>query len=1280
MTSFEPSRESTTLMDQQDSPQSVEMTPHVKTRIPEKSSQPPFWLTKAALLLFVCIFTSCAASLIVLHYFIHARGGLPLKFSSSEYSWTYGPTAILVIILSLWRRIDYYYKSTQPWMELQSGPIPASRSLLLDYISPFQMQSMYRSFRFGHYRVTATIFSFFLLKGVILVSTTLFVVQNSSHFEELDITYENYFDAGKIWTSPPYNLGFVTDNQIPILDGGSDTSVWKYLARLNGAAQNDSAWETKDGLVTRQFRPTESTSNITSIEAPVEVFVPNITCEDATLTAQPYNNYFQYSWNSTTCSTGVATFEFRCSNNKTNEMYCGEKPWHYSLIRANCSNGIDNTEQYVDNLPHDIEEYDIRHVITAAQYSIDLEQVAVANTSESIKLVGYTSIICKIGYSILSTNATYNALSGLATISTEAVIGMGTPLPNLTSPYLAEMLFSNIYKSENALIVNETNLVQTLKSWWQQKQQSQSLFRLMAVRLGGDFEPGMFLNSSVFRKTCLDVLCGLLNELARESLLIGKTSKGTATASVSEPRLCTRAAAVWVMASGFALLACISLVLFFATWRNLWIHAFCGSIAGHAAILSNSPTVQDLLRDSGHSSEKDLVSILEEASFKASTNGSGEFRIEASDNSLSLSATTSKDAAKAKAWVPITGSLSFVIATVTFPVLAMGVLELLQQLSNQRQGLVDMHEDESTGVSYVIRITSTAVAFTIATMFNSLDFTIATFAPYNALRSGSVQADKSILFHLLSVSPFLVLIKSFRAGYAGAATSYIASFLGSFLTIVVSGLWILTGNVLHMKPSTVMVTNWHASWPIDSMDDGGAAVALNLIRHGGANRSLGILEDVVLPDIELAASQTPTFNNVHQSLNYTYKVGALRPFLSCKVIPRENITSNLNRALEDFLDGDIISAHFLAPYDCGDVKVNKMANISFEFKFDLFGDSQWIGQYIELNASAGVSDAECPSVGIFFGQVDNIDTSKWDFTALACSQGIEQIPIDVTFIGNPALRQISEDIPPKLQRDKGWRWVNKTSKSQTLGYRLHRFLTDDLVNFGELEHEIEFDPFFNQLVFGPNGLSKEGLAGSKNVDKLIGAVERDYAEYMRTIIDRNFRATKNTTAELISAEAFPSKLSLSSYKTRISGTSYEYGTRLAIHLTSKIILQILLAAMAVLGLASYLLVKIDGTLPRNPCSIASTMGFLAGSQLCDPSSGIIPKGAEYMSDKELAKVFNGWVFSLGWWHTQRSSEVQSSEYENVDATGSEQEDGAESIQEVSKRFGVDVGCADVAKF
>jgi hypothetical protein len=76
-------------------------------------------------------------------------------------------------------------------------------------------------------------------------------------------------------------------------------------------------------------------------------------------------------------------------------------------------------------------------------------------------------------------------------------------------------------------------------------------------------------------------------------------------------------------------------------------------------------------------------------------------------------------------------------------------------------------------------------------------------------------------------------------------------------------------------------------------------------------------------------------------------------------------------------------------------------------------------------------------------------------------------------------------------------------------------------------------------------------------------------------------------------------------------------THLVIDGTSKLILQVLFATMSGLSLLDFLLVKIRGTLPRDPCSIGSTLALLADSQLCDRELGVIPQNAEHMSESQL---------------------------------------------------------------
>ncbi|KAF5570131.1 hypothetical protein FPHYL_1407 [Fusarium phyllophilum] len=1277
----------------------------------QRVTQPPFWLSRYALLIFAIVFAILAASLIALKCVSDSQDGFPLNFSSSEYSWTYGPTAVLIIILSFWRRVDYYYKAAQPWRELQSGPVLGSRSLLLDYVSPLQVQSVYRAFKFGHYRVFATIISFFLLKGIILVSTTLFVVQHPSHAMPVDITYENTFEAASAWTSfhlPSfYRVGrlFPGGTEREWFSGGSDKPVYAYVSRLRGDAARDYAWNTKGGIVTQRFKSTTSSINLTTLTAPVDLFLPIVTCEDATLTMDPptiRSSY--YRWNSSTCST-VKQTTFICPDlrlSHDNTSLCGSQPWAYTLHRINCSEvrvpgQINPDDSHSQN---DLEAVDLRYAVTVAHHNIP-SMVQPKNVTESITLNNYSAVICKIGYKMVSVTATQDMLFRNVTLTPAADYGEGKLLRNLTNSSLSEMLMTDLDVASSTFSYVKNVPVITVE--WNKRARdwtaSQALFQLMAIKLGDRFRPDILSAPSMLKKLSVEILEGLLNEVARQSLLVDKATNNTGDSLVSSPRLQTNNATVWVMVSGFLVLSIVCFFFMFGSSTRCWISAMRGSIAGHAAVLANNPSLQRMLESSGELSEKSLAEDLRDLKF-AMTSASGDIRISVTGKE-SLSEDRERRTDKAKPWTPIAGSLYFVTATIAIPILAIGALELLQQLSSQRQGLFDMNKTDSSTIS-IIRMATTAIFFLISTMVNSLDFIIATFAPYSVLRSGSAPAETSILFHLLSVSPFLIVFKSLRARQLGPASSNISSLLGSLLTIVSSGLWTLTGPVNVERSTTAMVGNWRTSWPAFSQDDSGAAKTLNLIRHGGANSSVAIWQDVVLPSTSVSFRDASMLDTVTQSSSYTYTVGVLRPFLNCTVVPTENLVMNpwvktYTYALDGVQSGHthmkIIWANFTAPVGCKGHDVNGKSYVSFNTSIEIAVDegksnhSRWVGSYLDLNLTVSDPNADCPSVGIFFGNMGGNDTSAWNMTALTCTQGIEQIPLNITFKGDPALGRIDEKHPPDLARNQTWKWVNSTSGSSTLSYKLKNFLDTNLKLYPthnlSTERPFDCDPFFNHLIYGPKAVKKEELLGPWNVSNLIDAVKKGYSEYMRYVIDLNFRADEKTPHdELVSALASPSSgKEPVSPNTEISGTMRQVITRFAINSTSKTILQVLLAVIAVLSLASYLLVKIRGTLPRDPCSIASTMAFLAGSQLCDRDSGIIPEGAEYMTNGQLKKAFDGWVFSLGWWQKGEASVESEETNEGARISGdTDSPNEAREGQRTFGRFGIDVGRANVSKF
>ena len=163
----------------------------------------PFWLGKTTLLALVALFVSLMTPLVVVWYVSKSQNGFRPVLSQNHDAWTYGPTAVLVIVLSFWRQVDYCCKIVQPWQELRNGPVNAKRSMLLDYLSPPQISSFVQAIRNRHTAVAASIAGFAVLKAVIVLSTGLLTLVPVSVTAKNPVTITTAFDSARIWNTIP---------------------------------------------------------------------------------------------------------------------------------------------------------------------------------------------------------------------------------------------------------------------------------------------------------------------------------------------------------------------------------------------------------------------------------------------------------------------------------------------------------------------------------------------------------------------------------------------------------------------------------------------------------------------------------------------------------------------------------------------------------------------------------------------------------------------------------------------------------------------------------------------------------------------------------------------------------------------------------------------------------------------------------------------------------------------------------------------------------------------
>jgi hypothetical protein len=1199
-----------------------------------------------------------------------------------------------VVVISFWRRVIYHYKIREPWRELLAGPAPAEKSILLDYISLSEPSTIKRALKHRHYSIATAVAVFFLLKIILSVSTTLFVVKETDFSREIKVTFQDAFAATSAWSAyhpykpppPTFPDPIQVEPGVPVFSGGSGLSVWKYLGKLNNMTDSDVNWQLPDNVVTSKFALPSTESNVTRLESPVDVFMPKVVCEEASLSTQLFtsdnvSSTINFYLTSKACS-NVSVPADLCVSRVSSLSDLGENPVACKLYTVNQFQCANTSEP--------------QYAITTAEYEVTYKgEIQNSWHLESVRLLKSAGLICDIGYGIATNNARLDLKTGRVSFSGPVSEAKADALKNLSSNALAQMIWTNLLRTTPTLVVDPKLPTRPVSPAAFEKNlpgAASSFFQIMYAQLGNPGTLNPFYDAALLKNATVSVLNGLALKFAQQSLLTPQSSERYVKGWVTENRLHMRHPALWLMLSTFGLLALLCLLLILQTENLPWNPAMSGSIAGNAAILSKSPTIQAILSGSGHLTTRSLSEKLAEIQFTWRTAPTDGIELQAHGSSTSPSPNARvRNWERTIPWSPRTARLPTLMAIFAAPAVSIGVLEFLYRRLRQKDHLFLVGTEDSTALSYVTRIASTVVVLGVASLINKLDFWILVFAPYSNLRSGNVPADRSILLHLLAFHPLVVMFKSLRHAQVGPAASKFATFIAAFLAVAVSGLWISSATVVTNRPITVNINNWDRTWFSNATDDGGAGIALNLIRHNGASAPEGIREDlnVVVPDVLQISADTTLTRGAYRGVNYTYNVLALEPTLNCVSVPQDAIETNRwSGPIKG--PGRIGILPFVTvtvqppgiDERCSLSSSDGAGNFTFGIHENDFalGNTMWIGQYYDLSEStAGQVPIDCPSIGILFGSLPAGRATERNLTALLCSQKINQVPVQVDYSASSGLQRIN-NVRKQGRPISVWKTTNE---SRNVGYKLHTFMQSSFLSFEDAIPDPEttlYDRFFNHLLFRPNHSERAELTGPANVDKLIRAITEDYVAYARHFIDCRLRATDQTpVTHLLSAV---NGTQPSAPHSDINATYSAEVTHLELQRTSKLILQILLSAMTTLSAVGFILVKIRGTLPRDPCSIGSSMALLVDSQLCDRDSGVIPEGAQYMSEKELRNTFDGWVFSLGWWDTERSI-VETTALKNPrysdnarrSRVGAPRTSTAAIIE--TKRYGVDIGNAGI---
>ncbi|KAI6093218.1 hypothetical protein F4821DRAFT_266644 [Hypoxylon rubiginosum] len=1111
------------------------------------------WIYKSTLLGFFMLFTCLWIALILLMHYNNQQNGFSLALSSSHYTWTYGPTVILTIVISLWRQVDYHCKSSQPWSEMKRGPAIPSKT----------PTSLWRALKNRHFAVVLSILGFMILQGIIVASTTLLNPSSTSLTGVFPITINGKFDGISY-------IKALTDS----LNGPAVVQYSDYPYQ-----------EVQDGV------------NITEIKGLTQAIVPRVTCEISDKTASTeYEGSGFFGLSVTTSSCEYKSKDEGCQR--------------YLMSRVNCSpgKGANSTDQTAINY----NTTDDLRFFTSDYYG-----------DQTWKLPRKTAAICKIDYSIQSLGPLYS-------------LEKHRRIPNLGRIQLGEMLYS--------MLLNNAIRAESEES----EPNSDPIFGLMKLSLNNtSTEVSQFFDAEVMVHAFITAFSGLACQLIQMEFLVPGQTPGEGEGSYTEYRLYVQALSTWLMFSGLIILSLLSLGLSFIAPRasnsqdpNL--------LASHGATLAGSPSMKALLKFTGCLRTSELTRRLQDYKFQSTIVDGNTFSVEAlkttenepdDQNQRQAFQTPNSFRVKKGNWVPLFARYYMVLLTLTLPILSIACLEIFYQTSERNNGIADV-ADTST---YYIRYPSSIIALIIATLFQSLDFTITTFAPFHALRLKRVPASQAVLTNLYQMIPPLAFYYTIRSRYYGALFSNMARVIGSTLTVIVSDSAQLSASAANM---------WDVSWKNNYFGDRGVASQLPRAITNASSSPEGVYNDLVFPDLvgistmEVELSN-PRFNisdpAAQRHLKYTMIVSALRPSIH-KELRYVEATYPLSRSCHGGPGGNL--SH-------GKIEHAITAEITW------FGTSSdlHMGPWNDSNPNFSESGEQdqpdnpngCPSIGILFGRMEPNGTRTKDVTGLFCFQEIQTIQTTVSFsFESPqsTFRFSQENIrsPPLVDETTAVSLTNGTRGIDSFNYRIESNIFSAVWDWNDKPNQ-SMENLLVPIAYGPDMPSLEAMAGPSNTQVLVDAVNRMYNMYMvRVITSPIFRKPLNG--------------STSSAGQQFTGSVSTTISRLKVDYTSKLVLQVFLGAMTVLGGLGFALTSVRGTLPRSPFSIASLMALFAGSEFCERNN--LPAGAEWMTKRELETLLGGWRFSLGWWDVPGGS------------TGGAEGESSEGDGE-TQRFGIDVG-------
>ncbi|KAJ8124736.1 hypothetical protein O1611_g8904 [Lasiodiplodia mahajangana] len=826
----------------------------------------PFYLRWIVLFAFIAIFLLIIAAIEILLLVSNKNSGIATGNAAQHYLWTYGPTAFLTAIAAFWARTEYQSKLVAPWIRLSQQGIPASRTLLQDYVSPLSVVTFINSCRNGDHVVSITFVVSTIIKVLILLSSGLISLSltSVSGGSYLMVLQDAFVDS---------NTKLTTTGNLP-----------SFL--IHGLASQNLTLP--EGISSQYAYQSVSTNLPTTVETRVTVdgLINSLDCEAVDLRlsgAAPPSHYDPRGVN----TLNVTISSPNCNIALTRLLGVSKPTSANSTLFARwnqvqCDNIAGDAGRRVLVLFGNITYHtDYAHKINYISGGPRYDTVGVLDRS--------SQFLCVPKYTIERVEVTRNGTQ------TKSVLPIqGSPQRNLSSVTPWAMMDAQFVGAQSGFLQGQDGGSPINVSMVPVEV---DLYMELALGLQ-DAQASGFQATSLFDPAVLQqVATGYYQQmgaiLAKQSLMEPTAEPIVGSASVNENRLIVRSWIAQLMVGLLAACILFTTIALFLVPRQGFLPNSPSTLLNVVSILQHSRDLVAQLCCAGASDDEHLTRFLKPTTFQSrlrydSVSNQSQYYVEGIAN----------EEDQKPDMVPQTSS-KIIHPIILHPpsrlTLCLGVLsliialELLLYKSNLEDGFGDV--GSALYIHYSWTVIPALVFGSLSMAFSSVDFEVRNLAPYMAMKR-YISRDKFAQLDLLDMTPPKAIYRETKLGtpWASATTTafLIASLFTTFSASLFQELSVPIATSITLMANQSFLVSYDNAFDASSSDQ-----VTSLILEGNYSFPRFTYQDLAFPELVPAEAMRFAPNLNASTVSISAVLPAIRATMDCRLYESNQIHTNL---------------------------------------------------------------------------------------------------------------------------------------------------------------------------------------------------------------------------------------------------------------------------------------------------------------------------------------------------------------------------------------------------